>query len=493
MTAMVASLGFMPMALSTGAGGEVQKPLATVVIGGLVTATLLTLIVLPILYSYVESWGSKKRKKRILPVQAPTVIMLILALGIGMTAKAQVPAVTNPAQSAPASATVDLSTAISSSLQANPNTRVGTLGVQYQQALSGSVRDIGKTDINLTLGQYNSPYKYDNNITITQNIPNPVYLRRLSELAEANINASQFQTRIFQSQIAYQVKSIYYNLLYRVEQRRLNQELVTLYERILRAADVRFRAGETNILEKYNANTRLQEANAQLQQMQEYIRTHIQQLRQFTNNNTIENISDTTLREKTVTLSVDSSFLANNPELQALRSQIEVASREIRVERSKLLPDFSIGYFNQSLAGSYDVDGGSKYYGVGKRFQGIEAGISVPLFAKPQRARIRAAEINQQIQQAQVQAFFFGLNQRGTTLLSDLRRLRIQIDFYRNTALPQAELLITTSQRAFEAGELDYYQLSQSINNAIDVRRQYIETLNEYNQTAIELELISGL
>jgi cobalt-zinc-cadmium resistance protein CzcA len=493
MTAMVASLGFMPMALSTGAGGEVQKPLATVVIGGLVTATLLTLIVLPILYSYVESWGSKKRKKRILPVQAPTVIMLILALGIGMTAKAQVPAVTNPAQSAPASATVDLSTAISSSLQANPNTRVGTLGVQYQQALSGSVRDIGKTDINLTLGQYNSPYKYDNNITITQNIPNPVYLRRLSELAEANINASQFQTRIFQSQIAYQVKSIYYNLLYRVEQRRLNQELVTLYERILRAADVRFRAGETNILEKYNANTRLQEANAQLQQMQEYIRTHIQQLRQFTNNNTIENISDTTLREKTVTLSVDSSFLANNPELQALRSQIEVASREIRVERSKLLPDFSIGYFNQSLAGSYDVDGGSKYYGVGKRFQGIEAGISVPLFAKPQRARIRAAEINQQIQQAQVQAFFFGLNQRGTTLLSDLRRLRIQIDFYRNTALPQAELLITTSQKAFEAGELDYYQLSQSINNAIDMRRQYIETLNEYNQTAIELELISGL
>jgi cobalt-zinc-cadmium resistance protein CzcA len=404
-----------------------------------------------------------------------------------------VPAVTNPAQSAPASATVDLSTAISSSLQANPNTRVGTLGVQYQQALSGSVRDIGKTDINLTLGQYNSPYKYDNNITITQNIPNPVYLRRLSELAEANINASQFQTRIFQSQIAYQVKSIYYNLLYRVEQRRLNQELVTLYERILRAADVRFRAGETNILEKYNANTRLQEANAQLQQMQEYIRTHIQQLRQFTNNNTIENISDTTLREKTVTLSVDSSFLANNPELQALRSQIEVASREIRVERSKLLPDFSIGYFNQSLAGSYDVDGGSKYYGVGKRFQGIEAGISVPLFAKPQRARIRAAEINQQIQQAQVQAFFFGLNQRGTTLLSDLRRLRIQIDFYRNTALPQAELLITTSQKAFEAGELDYYQLSQSINNAIDMRRQYIETLNEYNQTAIELELISGL
>jgi cobalt-zinc-cadmium resistance protein CzcA len=51
MTALVASLGFVPMALSTGAGAEVQKPLATVVIGGLVSATLLTLFVLPTLYA----------------------------------------------------------------------------------------------------------------------------------------------------------------------------------------------------------------------------------------------------------------------------------------------------------------------------------------------------------------------------------------------------------------------------------------------------------
>jgi heavy metal efflux system protein len=50
-TALVASLGFVPMALATGTGAEVQKPLATVVIGGLISATLLTLFVLPALYS----------------------------------------------------------------------------------------------------------------------------------------------------------------------------------------------------------------------------------------------------------------------------------------------------------------------------------------------------------------------------------------------------------------------------------------------------------
>ena len=51
MTALVASLGFVPMALATGTGAEVQKPLATVVIGGLVSSTLLTLVILPALYT----------------------------------------------------------------------------------------------------------------------------------------------------------------------------------------------------------------------------------------------------------------------------------------------------------------------------------------------------------------------------------------------------------------------------------------------------------
>ncbi|HRW98104.1 MAG TPA: efflux RND transporter permease subunit, partial [Cyclobacteriaceae bacterium] len=54
MTALVASLGFLPMALSQSSGAEVQRPLATVVIGGLITATLLTLVVLPVLYTYFE-------------------------------------------------------------------------------------------------------------------------------------------------------------------------------------------------------------------------------------------------------------------------------------------------------------------------------------------------------------------------------------------------------------------------------------------------------
>ena len=67
MTALVASFGFIPMAFNTGPGSEVQRPLATVVIGGLITSTLATLMLLPVIYFIVEN----RRKKREAGLNAP--------------------------------------------------------------------------------------------------------------------------------------------------------------------------------------------------------------------------------------------------------------------------------------------------------------------------------------------------------------------------------------------------------------------------------------
>jgi len=68
MTSLLAMLGLLPMALSKGIGSEVQKPLATVIIGGLISATLLTLIVLPVLYLLFEAGGSGTGVALIIPV-----------------------------------------------------------------------------------------------------------------------------------------------------------------------------------------------------------------------------------------------------------------------------------------------------------------------------------------------------------------------------------------------------------------------------------------
>jgi len=60
MTALVAALGFVPMALAHGPGAEVQRPLATVVIGGIISSTLLTLLLLPMLYDWIERTVKKE-------------------------------------------------------------------------------------------------------------------------------------------------------------------------------------------------------------------------------------------------------------------------------------------------------------------------------------------------------------------------------------------------------------------------------------------------
>jgi heavy metal efflux system protein len=72
MTALLAMLGPLPMALSHGIGSEVQKPLAVVIIGGLVSVTLLTLIVLPTLYLIIEEWAGRRKLKESEVIGRPT-------------------------------------------------------------------------------------------------------------------------------------------------------------------------------------------------------------------------------------------------------------------------------------------------------------------------------------------------------------------------------------------------------------------------------------
>jgi cobalt-zinc-cadmium resistance protein CzcA len=71
MTAAVAAFGFIPMALSTSAGAEVQRPLATVVIGGIVSSTFLTLVLLPVLYEWAERKSRPNSQKGMSSIPTP--------------------------------------------------------------------------------------------------------------------------------------------------------------------------------------------------------------------------------------------------------------------------------------------------------------------------------------------------------------------------------------------------------------------------------------
>ncbi|MBR2647921.1 MAG: CusA/CzcA family heavy metal efflux RND transporter [Sediminibacterium sp.] len=479
MTATVASLGFLPMALSTGSGAEVQKPLATVVIGGLITATFLTLVVLPVLYTWFEKIKPKTKKTDVTKGLAS---LLILCLASSFAANAQQP-----------KTVINLNDAVASAMKNNPLVKVGTLDISYQQQLKKTIKDYGKTNVGLTFGQYNSRIAYDNNFSINQGIPNPAYFKSLIRLSESNIKSSELQLKVYQTELAANTKTSYYQLSFWIEEIRLLKELLAIYENVLKASALRYKTGETNALENYNAESKVNEIKAQLRNAEEDYRIELNRLKVFTADSSVTAIADTLLVEKQIQVTFDTAAIAANPTLAFIKQQIDIASREKAVEQSRLKPDFSVGYFNQSLVGYQTVNGADKYYGVGHRFQGVNLGISIPIFARAQKEKVKAAEVNRVRREAELTNYQYNLQAELTRLFGELQKQRVQLNYYRNTALPQANLIITQAQKAFTAGEIGYYELTQSLNNAVVVKQEYTKLLNQYNQTVIAIEFIGGI
>ena len=219
MTATVASLGFLPMALSNSAGAEVQKPLATVVIGGLITATLLTLFVLPVLYVLIESrfgkkFGRPNPEPRPESARLATWLLLgFMGLGSVWTTSVRAQVTAQPNVSKVGNGEVSLAQALAQANSNNPLLRVSQLNIGYQQSLRGTAGDVGKTDIATTIGQYNSRY-LDQSVTVGQRLPNPSLLRGLRSLADARTAGAEAEGRLTRVDLARQVKATYYQLWY---------------------------------------------------------------------------------------------------------------------------------------------------------------------------------------------------------------------------------------------------------------------------------------
>ena len=225
-TAAVASLGFIPMAFSTSAGAEVQKPLATVVIGGLITATFLTLFVLPLLYLIF----SGKRKNN---VSATTV--LVFALLSFNAANAQTPT----------TKTISVEDAISTALKNNLGIQSQNLNVQSSTTLKKSVFELPKTNVNFQFGQYNS-INQDKAFQVSQSIPFPTYFTAKSGLYKAELQSSELRQLDTASEIKAQVQYWFYQLQYLQTTKKQLQSLDSLYNDFVSAATLRYKTGETN-------------------------------------------------------------------------------------------------------------------------------------------------------------------------------------------------------------------------------------------------------
>ncbi|MEP6735471.1 MAG: CusA/CzcA family heavy metal efflux RND transporter [Chryseolinea sp.] len=470
MTATVASLGFLPMALSHGSGAEVQKPLATVVIGGLISATLLTLFVLPVLYVIVERrWGKVNK----------TLIIFLLAAAIPMFSQGQ-------------SRPVSLSEALNAAMQKNPAVSASYLDIEKQRQLKKASVDLPKTDVMFLYGQYNSVYKGDNNITISQTIPFPGVFVHNSALGREQIRSSELKSDVTKNDLILQVSSTYNHLLFlKARQQFLIYEDSILRE-LVRATGLQYKTGESTLLIKTLAETQYAEVRNLLQRNRSDVKNVLDQLRLICQSPEIEDVTGD-LESLYASTVIDTAGVHANPQILAEDQQIKVSYQSQKLEAAKASPDFHIGYFNQTLIGFQNIDGQEKYFGTSNRFQGIQAGISFPIWFTPYASRIKAARISTEFTRKFSEATKLNVSRQYRQAVQDLMKNKSSLEYYRNTALPTAELLLDQSQKSFRSGEADITSLLLSIRQALSIREGYLTSYYEYNESVNIIQYLTGV
>lgn len=478
MTALVASLGFLPMALSNSSGAEVQRPLATVVIGGLVSATLLTLLVLPVLYLIVEKhFGGAAFK----PAAA---LLLVFAACTFAAPSAQAQ------DSVIVGRKISLEAAVNEAIVKNLQVKGGIYQIDYQRALLGSSAEIAKTDISWMGGQYNSN-RFDNQFNISQTLPHPKVVTRRRELLSAQINGVQARLEVTRAELIRQVKANYYQqVLLKQQQQMLTAEGLRA-DRFVKAAALRFKTGETGQLEYSVAQSEQGEIQARVIQNQGNLLVLQRQLQMLLNSSVpMEAQSDTLEKRPLGTIALDTAGISSNPYLQYLGQQIAIERQTTAVERTSLLPDFSIGYFNQSLIGEQNINGTEVFYGAGKRFQGLQLGVSIPIFSGAPRARVKASQLNEKVAQNQWELARMQVGNSLQQAVQSYQSATHSLAIYEQKTLVLADVIAGNATKAYEAGEIGYVEFSQALTRALNIRSTYLDLLGSYNQSVIEIEFL---
>ena len=455
LTAAAAALGFLPMAISTNAGAEVQRPLATVVIGGLVTSTVLTLIVLPVLYAWFEEKTKIKMNKK----GIASIIIILLSVSLH-------------AQQQPLSIEETLNLAIEN----NAGLKASSLQVEESDVLIGSAFHFDKTSLF---------YNYDeNNIAINGE---PLKVFGISQdfkfptvyFADKKVNKAQYRLQKSHYNIALQsikreVNMAYYELSYAKNKANTFKFLDSLYKNFAQAAERRFELGETNYLEMITAKSKQKQIETFYKQAQQEVVLFNEQLKKMVQVDAIQ-ILDEPLKK----LELQAISIENNAGLLLFEDSKNYYKAVHQQEKQNLLPDLSLEYFQ----GSNNT--------LNEQIKGYQFGVKIPLLFNGPASKIKASKIAEEIAEEQKLDYTFKLNAEYQSLLAKLQQYNEAINYYETQGKSLSEEIMKTAERTFKEGEIDFFQYLQSIETAKDMELTYLNNLNDYNQTIIAINYLT--
>nr|WP_068891123.1 CusA/CzcA family heavy metal efflux RND transporter [Pedobacter panaciterrae] len=459
MTAFVASLGFLPMALSNGAGAAVQRPLATVVIGGLMIATLLTLFVLPILYIAFEK-GLKpgKHKKHI-----AAIVVLIFAL---LPASAQKP--------------IGLNEALDSAVSGNMLVKSQKLRAEQAKQLIKTAADIPQTNLSGQYGKFNSAF-IDNAVGLNQSFSLPtVYSRQKQKLSE-EWKIAVLNVDLKQSEIKKMTTSVFYEMLIIIEKQALLLSIDSAYREFFRVANERFKVGETNMLEKASAENQLIQIGRQKKELQKEFSNLQQQFMLLINSDEVRQPQSANYKmEFTVK---EFSTLIDHPFLKISAQEEQVAKAITRVEKSKLLPEINLGYNNMSIQDGVN-------YGMGSRFHSIQLGVGIPIFYGAQKAKIKSAQTLQTITKNETAYARKQLEVEMKDAVNQFEKNQEIVNDFENNALKNAKEITQTLNRQLQKGEINYLEWTVLNQQALSLRLDYFDAIKNLNHSIIQLNYL---
>jgi cobalt-zinc-cadmium resistance protein CzcA len=371
LTASVGILGFLPMAVSTSAGAEVQRPLATVVIGGLITATILTLIVLPILYYLTEK--GIRNQMRLKFNSAPAILLFVVVIFYSQSSYAQ------------EKITVD--EAVKIAVENYPGLKSVKLNVEKEEALQKSVWDLGDTEFfyskEETDGSTNSGIE---SFGITQQIDFP-----LTYIARSSHQSSKFELmnkayEISKNDLTRNIYSSYYQLLYAKGKLDLAEKLNSVFGDFEAVAEIRYETGETNKLELLSAIGKKQEIQTIVEKTLTEYQISLQEFNKWLMGDKDFIAAENKLKVYELDVEIDTTSINESPRLNYFKQKIELQNDNVSVKYSELWPKISLGYSKQKIEG---VSG----------FFSYRAGISFPLWFFAQQGRIQEAEFDEKIAQ----------------------------------------------------------------------------------------------
>lgn len=456
LTGLVASLGFVPMAIAKSAGAEVQRPLATVVIGGLIVSTILTLIIIPVFYRLVNSSAAWKRQrwlKRLLP--------FLLFLGILFPTHAQ--------------QTVSLEEAVTIALENHPRLKTAMASIERSRASRGESWEVSPTTFNYSWGQINGETRNDNQMEITQSLGSLLTPFYKNALVNRQVTTGEYYRDLVKKEITAEVKRAWAYYQYAFHLCALYKEQIEWAGRLRKASQLRYEQGDITLLERNMSSTLVADLQTRLSQAEE-------ELQLATRRFSWTCYSDSPLLPMDTTLVLFPARVAeiapSDIHLNYFRSVADEKKAMLRIERSRFFPELSVGYVRQKIAPLSGLDSWM-------------VGISFPVLFFPQHSRVRQAKIDSYIARTEAESNIRQLNNKVEELSVALRKEGEHIRYYTTGALPEADALLKSATVQFKESETDITQFVQSLNAAREIRRGYIEAVYAYNISALELELYS--